>query len=172
MNKYLLITLKTIFYIIIVWFIGYFIFGENISIEFTDYQFARKFPNVLTFATGSSVYFLFLLNIKKNEGFNLGNGLKLFLGIIFGVLPFILFKYYSSVGNCQNWEVTKKVVKTHFISISSTSESIKSIETYCFEMNKTEQKTYRVMSLTPLFNTISEIDTTKIKPQNWKKYKD
>jgi len=169
MNSNLLITLKTIFYIIIIWFIGYFVFGENISIEFSDYYFAQRFPNILTFAAGTSIYFLFLLSIKKADGFNLNNILKFAFGIIIGILPFFLLKYYSSVDNCQNWEIQKKIIKTHYISTSSSNESIKSIETYCYEMNKKEVKTYRVMKLTPLFNTITPIDTAKINNRNWRK---
>lgn len=169
MNHYLLTTLKTVFYLIIVWFIGYFVFGENVSIEFSNYQFAKFFPKVLTFAAGASIYFLFLISIKPSDKFSLSNILKFTFGIIIAIIPFLLFKYYSSVGNCQNWEVSKKIVKTHFISTSSASETIKSVETYCLEMDKKDIKTYRIVSFTPIFNTITPIDTTKINSKNWKK---
>ena len=171
MNRNLLLTLKTIFTIIILWFIGYFVFGENISLEFANYNFAQLFPKILTFAAGASIYFLFLLNIKKEDGWRYPNILKAVAGILFGFVPFILFKYYSSVGNCQNWEVFKQEKNVLFESVSSESEKIKSIQIYCPEMDQTTEKTYRVMAITPLFNTISEVDTVKIKRSNWKKIK-
>jgi hypothetical protein len=170
MNKYLLTFLKTIFYLTICWFVGYFIFGENISVEFSDYSFTLLFPKILTFATGASIYFLFLLNIKKSEGFKTLNIIKFSLGIILGVLPFFLFKYYASVDNCQNWEVNKKVKSTLFISTTS-NESIKLIEVYCPELNTTELKTYRIMQISPFFNTVYPVDTLKIKRDYWKKVK-
>ncbi len=170
MNKYLLTFLKTIFYLIIGWFLGYFIFGENISVEFSDYQFAQLFPKILTFATGVSIYFLFLLSIKKSDLFSTSNILKFIFGVILGLLPFLLFKYYSSVDNCQNWEVDKRVKSTLYLSTTS-NESIKLIETYCPEMKQTEVKTYRVLQISPIFNTIYPVDTTKIKRDYWKKMK-
>lgn len=171
MNKNLQLTFKTIFTIIILWFIGYFVFGENISLEFADYNFAQLFPKILTFAAGASIYFLFLLNIKKEDGWGIPNILKGIAGVIFGFVPFILFKYYSSVGNCQNWEVFKQEKNVLFESVSSQSETIKTIQIYCPEMNQTTEKTYRVMAITPIFNTISEVDTVKIKRNHWKKIK-
>lgn len=171
MNRSLRLTLKTTFILIIVWFISYFVFGEYISLEFSDYSFAQIFPKILTFATGASIYFLFLLSIKKSDGWNLKNILKVVFGILIGIIPFLLFKYYSSVGNCQNWEINKKVKSTLYQSVSSSSETVKSIETYCLEMDLREEKTYRVMAITPFFNTISPIDTLKINETNWKKVK-
>ena len=169
MNKSILITLQTIFTIIIMWFIGYFVFGENISIEFANYEFAKQFPKILTFCTGASIYFLFMLSIKKADKWNYKNVIKFVLGIGCAIVPFILFKYYTSIGNCQNWEVSRRVVKTLYQSKSSTSETVKAIETICPEMESKKVDTYRVMALTPLFNTISPIDTTKIRENNWKK---
>lgn len=169
MNRSLRLTLKTTFILIIVWFISYFVFGEHISLEFSDYRFAQIFPKILTFATGASIYFLFLLTIKKADGWNLKNILKFVFGIIIGFIPFLLFKYYSSVGNCQNWEVSKKVKTTLYQSVSSSSETIKLIETYCLEMDSRDEKTYRIMAITPFLNTISPIDTTKINDKQWKK---
>ncbi|MBF0597828.1 hypothetical protein [Faecalibacter rhinopitheci] len=171
MNKNLRLILKTTFTFIIVWFISYFVFGEHIGLEFSDYNFAQIFPKILTFATGTSIYFLCLLSINKNRGWNYKNILKFIFGILLAFIPFILFKYYSSVGNCQNWEVTKQVKSTLFVSTSSNSETIKLIEVYCPEMDLKVDKTFRIMSITPLFNTVSEIDTTNISPTNWKKFK-
>ena len=171
MNKSLRLTLKITFTLIIVWFISYFVFGEHISLEFSDYNFAQLFPRILTFATGASIYFLFLLSIRTEKGWNFKNILKFVFGILIAFIPFILFKYYSSVGNCQNWEVTKKVKTTLYQSVSSSSESIKTIETYCLEMDKREEKIYRVIQITPLFNSISPIDTLKLQEKSWKKVK-
>lgn len=169
MNKSILITLQTLFAIFIVWFIGYFVFGENIGIEFADYEFAKLFPKILTFCAGASIYFLFMLSIKKADKWNYKNILKFAAGIILAIVPFILFKYYTSIGNCQTWEVSRRVVKTLYQSKSSTSETIKAIETICPEMESKKVDTYRVMALTPLFNTISPVDTAKIRENNWKK---
>lgn len=169
MNSYLSTFLKTIFYIIIVWFLGYFIFGENITVEFSDYQFAQLFPKILTFATGASIYFLFLLSIKISNGFSILNVTKFILGIILGLFPFFLLKYYSAVDNCQNWEVSKKVKTTLYYSTYSSNESIKLIETYCPDLKLKEEKTYRIMQISPFFNTIYPIDTVKIRRDNWKK---
>lgn len=171
MNTSLRFILKTTFTLIIVWFISYFVFGEYISLEFADYTFAQQFPKILTFATGASIYFLFMLSIKKSDGWNAFNIIKFVLGIVLGFIPFFLFKYYSSVANCQSWEVFKKEKAILYESVSSSSEKIKLIETFCPEMDSRVEKTYRVMSITPLFNTISEIDTTKIKDNNWKEIK-
>lgn len=168
MNKTLRITLRIIFWLIILWFIGYFVFGEFIALEFSDYKFAQYFPNYLTFATGVSIYFLFLLSIQLKDKFNWKNCLKFLAGIVIGFIPFVLFKYYSSVGNCQNWEISKEIKKTVYQSITSDSEKIQLIETYCPELNTKEVKAYRVMSITPVFNTKSEIDTTKLKFNHWK----
>lgn len=171
MNRKLITALKTLLYLILVWFIIYFVFGEQISLEFSDYQFAKIFPKILTFAAGASIYLLILLSIKKSKGWSIVNILKFIAGIIFAFIPFLLFKYYSSVANCQDWEITKKNVKTLFVSTSSNSEKIKTIETYCQEMDELETKNYRVMEITPIFNIVSEIDTAKINQKDWKKFK-
>lgn len=171
MNRKLITTLKTILYLILIWFIIYFVFGEQISLEFSDYHFAQIFPKILTFSAGASIYLLILLTIKKSKGWSFINILKFFAGIMFAIIPFILFKYYSSVANCQEWEITKKNVKTLFVSTSSNSEKIKTIETYCQEMDKLDVKNYRVMEITPFFNVVSEIDTAKINKKDWKKFK-
>lgn len=171
MNTSIRLILKTTFILIIVWFISYFVFGEYISLEFADYKFAQQFPKILTFATGASIYFLFLLAIKKSEGWSIMNILKFIFGLIIGIIPFFLFKYYSSVENCQSWEVSRKEKAILYESVSSTSEKIKLIETFCPEMDSRVEKTYRVMSITPLFNTISEVDTAKLKDSSWKKFK-
>ena len=168
MNKTLLITLKIIFWIIILWFIGYFVFGEFIALEFSDYTFAQQFPKYLTFATGASIYFLFLLSIQLKKKWHWQNILKFIAGIVIGFVPFVLFKYYSSVGNCQDWEIIKERKKTVYQSITSENETIQLIETACPEMESKETKVYRVMKLTPIFNTKSEIDTTKLKFNHWK----
>lgn len=168
MNKTLLISLRILFWIIIIWFIGYFVFGEYIAIEFSDYTFAQHFPKYLTFAAGASIYFLFLLSIRLKDKWNWKNILKFLAGIGIGFMPFVLFKYYSSVGNCQNWEVIKTNKKTLFQSITSESETIQLIEIECPEMEIKEEKIYRVMHLTPVFNVKSEIDTTKLKFNHWK----
>lgn len=169
MNSYLITFLKTIFYIIIIWFIGYFIFGENITVELSNYEFAQLFPKILTFATGASIYFLFLLSIKISSGFNALNIIKFILGVLCGLLPFFLLKYYSSVDHCQNWEVSKKVKTTLFYSTYSTNETIQLIEVYCPEIGVKEDRTYRIMQISPFFNTIYPIDTLEIKSDNWKK---
>lgn len=171
MNQKLKITLKTILYLILVWFIIYFVFGEQISLEFADYQFAHIFPKILTFAAGASIYLLILLTIKKSKGWSIVNILKFIAGIIFAFVPFLLFKYYSSVANCQDWEITKKNIATLYVSTTSNSEKIKSVETYCQEMDQLEVKSYRVAELTPLFNVVWEIDTANISPEKWKKLK-
>ena len=169
MNSILKNILKTILTLNLIWFIGYFVFGEHISLEFSNYEFAKLFPKLITFTAGASIYLLVLLTIKKENGFSIKNILKFIVGILLAFAPFILFKYYSSVANCQDWEVRKKNVSTLFISKTSTKESIKTIDIYCQELNKLETKNFKVTELTSLFNIVTEIDTAKLEKKDWKK---
>ncbi len=168
MNKTLRYIITTICIIFILWFLGYFLIGDFISLEFANNQVSIVFPKVLTFLAGVSIYVLFLLTIKKENGWSFLNIMKFILGIIIGLIPLCAFEYYS-LSKCSDWKLEKKVKKTLYQSKSSASETIKLMEFHCPENNSKTVKVKRVMEITPLFITTSEIDTAKISDKVWKK---
>jgi hypothetical protein len=168
MNKTLRNIILIICTIFIIWFIGYFLIGDFISLEFANHDFAKLFPKLLTFAAAVSIYVLFLLSIKKKNGWSFMNVMKFIFGIIFGFLPLLTFEYYS-IGSCTNWKIDKKIQKTLYKSNSSDSEKIVLIETFCPESNLKTTQVKRIVEITPLFITTSEIDLNKISDKSWKK---
>lgn len=168
MNKTLRYIILTSCIIFILWFIGYFLIGDFISLEFSNYQVSKIFPKVLTFLAAVSIYVLFLLSIKKNEGWSFSNIMKFVLGIIIGLIPLFTFEYYS-INDCADWKIDKTTKKVLFQSKTSASETIKLIEINCPESKSKTLKVKRVVAITPLFNTSSTIDTAKISTNSWKK---
>ena len=168
MNKTLRNIILIICTIFILWFIGYFLVGDFINLEFANHQFSHLFPKILTFLAAVSIYVLFLLSIKKENGWSFLNIMKFVLGIIIGLLPLCAFEYYN-LSNCADWKLEKQDKKVLYQSKSSTSETIKLVEIIC-EKNKSKSlQVKRIMQITPLFITSSSIDTTKISTNSWKK---
>ena len=168
MNKTLRNIILIICTIFILWFIGYFLIGDFISLEFSNYEVSQLFPKILTFLAAVSIYVLFLLSIKKNEGWSFSNVMKVVLGIIVGLIPLFTFEYYS-MNDCTDWKIEKINKKTLYQSKSSTSETIKLVEIICEENKSKSLQVKRIMQITPLFITSSSIDTTKISTNSWKK---
>lgn len=168
MNKTLRNIILIICTIFILWFIGYFLIGDFISLEFANHEFAKLFPKILTFATAVSIYILFLLSIKKKSGWSFMNVMKFILGIIFSLLPLLAFEYYN-IGSCTNWKVDKKIKETLYKSNSSDSEKIVLFETFCPESNLRTTQIKRIVEITPLFITTSDFDVSKISDKSWKK---
>jgi len=163
--RYITIIISILF---IAWFLLYFLIGNSISLEFSNTNFSKLFPKILTFLASVSVYVLFLLSIKKSSGWSLFNVMKFVLGIVVALLPLLAFEYFS-IDSCPTWKMNKKDKKIIYQSVSSTSETIRLVEIDCPSANKKTLKTKRVMQITPLFITSSEIDTLKISDKNWKK---
>ncbi|WP_413532703.1 hypothetical protein [Empedobacter brevis] len=168
MNKTLRNIILIICTIFIIWFIGYFTIGDFIKLEFVNNHFSKLFPKILTFAAAVSIYTLFLLSIKKQHGWSFMNVMKFIFGIIIGLLPLLTFEY-CSIGSCTSWKVDKTIKKTLYVSNSSDSEKIVLIETFCPESNLKTTQVKRIMEITPLFITTSEIDLNKISTKSWKK---
>ena len=74
-----------------------------------------------------------------------------------------------NIGSCTNWKIDKKIQKTLYKSNSSDSEKIVLIETFCPESNLKTTQVKRIVEITPLFITTSEIDLNKISDKSWKK---
>ena len=170
MNKTLRNIITTICILLIVWFIGYFLLGDFISLEFANYSISSLFPKILTFAAAVSVYVLFLLMIKRDKGWSFMNIMKFVFGIIVGLIPLCAFEYYS-LTNCADWKVEKTDKKVLFQSVTSASETIKLIEYNCPDNNMKSLKVRRIMTASPLFILNSPIDTLKISDKEWKKIK-
>ncbi len=170
MNRTFLLCLKFIFYTIILWFIVYFLAGDYISLEFANYKFALVFPRILTFATAASIYCLIVLKIKSEDGWNFSNIMKFIFGILLAFIPFIIFEYLS-LARCNFWETTKTYKGTLYHSKNSDAEKIIVVESVCKNTQTVRRETKRVVSLTPLFNTVSSIDTATIKSGNWNEFK-
>ena len=168
MNKTLRNIILIICTIFILWFIGYFLVSDFINLEFANHQFSHLFPKILTFLAAVSIYVLFLLSIKKGNGWSFLNIMKFVLGIIIGLLPLCAFEYYN-LSNCADWKLEKQDKKVLYQSKSSTSETIKLVEITCPEKNTKTVQVKRVMEITPLFITTSPIDTIKVSEKVWKK---
>lgn len=168
MNKRLRNITIIISIVFIVWFLLYFLIGNFINLEFSNSDFSKIFPKILTFLASVSVYVLFLISIEKGKGWSFFNVMKFVLGIVVAFIPLVTFEYFS-IDNCATWKVSKHDKKTIYQSVSSASETIRLIEIDCPAANRKTLKVNRVMQVTPMFRTVSEIDTLKISDKNWKK---
>lgn len=90
------------------------------------------------------------------------------MGIVVAFIPLLVFEYFS-IDSCASWKVNKSDKKIIYQSVSSTKETIRLIEVNCPTANRKTLEVKRVMKITPLFITSSEIDTLKISDKNWKK---
>lgn len=170
MNPTLRLCLKFIFYTIILWFLAYFLLGNYISLEFSNYQFALLFPKILTFATAVSIYGLLVLTIRSESGWSFGNIMKFMSGVILAFIPFVIFEYLS-LDRCNFWETTKTYKGTLYHSKNSSAEKIVIIESVCKGSENVIRETKHTVGITPIFNTSSPIDTSKIKLSNWNEFK-
>ncbi|WP_313579459.1 hypothetical protein [Chishuiella sp.] len=168
MNKTLRNIILSISIFFILWFIIYFYLGEYIDLEFSNPNFSKTFPKILTFLCAVSIYTLFLISIRRAYGWSFLNILKFIVGILFSLIPIFLFEFFS-LSKCANWKIDKSYKKTLYESKISSSESIKLIELECKETNTISRKVERIMQITPLFISTSKIDTLKISDKNWKK---
>lgn len=128
--------LTILFSIIIVWFVVYFLWGNQFAIYFKNRDAAEFFPHLLVFATGVSIYGLFILNIHsyKKRSFNI---LLFFLGLIFSSIPFLLYHGFLQY---QNGFWNQRIEKTEilYISTSNEEESVKRLE-FINKVNSTEK---------------------------------
>lgn len=148
---------------IIAWFFVYFLRGEEFSLTFTDRVFASHFPQILVFATGVSIYLLFILLIKSKYKW-WKNLLILVLGFLFATMPFLLYHGYFQY-QCGIWN--RKIQKSAnlYRNQSIPSEKIKIIESICKEHVQTD--TIHSNQITPYFELINPIKIRKSEKTNW-----
>lgn len=166
MKKFYKISLKILTVlcgIIIAWFAIYFLRGEEFSLTFSDRVFASYFPQILVFATGVSIYLLFIFQVKsKFEWWK--KLLILVVGFLVATIPFLLYHGYFQY---QNGFWNRKIInsKELYFNKLNSSEKIKILQ---FELNK-ESKTDTIHSkqITPYFELQNPVKIEKGENSNW-----
>ena len=167
MKKFYKILQKILFVLcalIIVWFLVYFLRGEEFSLNFSDRIFATYFPQILVFATGVSVYFLFILQIKSKFQW-WKKLLILVLGFICATIPFLLYHGYFQYQN-GFWNKKNVQSKILYFNSSENSETIKIVE---YQLNE-ESKSDTVFSkqILPYFEIQNPVKIEKGENSGWK----
>jgi hypothetical protein len=172
MNKFYRFLKKILLFLsiaIILWFCVYFLYGDRISLTFTDRTFASYFPQILVFLTAASIYGLFILSIKSRRK-KWGNLLLFFCGLILALLPFIAYHGYFQY-QCGFWNEDLKKGKILFTSELNSSEKIQIIETKCKIQSDVKTDTVHIQKFTPYFELINDVKLYPTEKSNWVKVK-
>jgi hypothetical protein len=154
---------------IILWFCVYFLYGDRISLTFTDRTFASYFPQILVFLTAASIYGLFILGIKSRRK-KWGNLLLFFCGLILALLPFIAYHGYFQY-QCGFWNEDLKKSSVLFQSEVDLNEKIQIIETKCKTQTEIKTDTIHIKQITPYFDLINDVKMYPSEKSNWVKGK-
>ena len=149
--------------IIIAWFFVYFLRGEEFSLTFTDRVFASYFPQILVFATGVSIYLLFIFQVKSKFQW-WKKLLILIVGFLFATIPFLLYHGYFQY---QNGFWNRKIIhnKELYFNKLNSSEKIKVLK---FELNKEiKSDTIHSKQITPYFELQNPVKIEKGENPNW-----
>lgn len=149
--------------IIIAWFFVYFLRGEEFSLTFSDRVFASYFPQILVFATGVSIYLLFIFQVKSKFQW-WKNLLILVFGFLIATVPFLLYHGYFQY---QNGFWNRKTIdsKELYFNKLNSSEKIKILE---FELNKEIKiDTIHSKQITPYFELQNPVKIEKGENSDW-----
>lgn len=168
MNKFYRFTkrfLQVLSIAIIVWFSVYFLYGDQISLTFTDRKFASYFPQILVFLTAASIYGLFILSIKSKRK-QWGNLLLFVGGLVLALIPFIAYHGYFQY-QCGFWNEELNKGNVIYSSEVNSNEKIQILESHC--KNKTESKidTVHIQKVTPYFELINDVKLYPSEKSNW-----
>ena len=153
-------------FLIILWFLVYFFFGERFSIYFTDRVFASYFPEILVFLTAASIYGLFILAIKSS--YKKWQNILLFIGgFLFALTPFLAYHGYFQY-QCDFWNQEIKEEKTIYFNSQNKFEIVKVIQSVCGTDNS-EIKLDTVFSkqFTPYFEMQNPVKIQKVENADW-----
>lgn len=151
--------------IIISWFAVYFLRGEEFSLTFTDRVFASYFPQILVFATGVSIYILFIFQVKSN--FKWWRKLLILLvGFLVATIPFLLYHGYFQYQKCNFWSSEIKTKKELYFNKLNNSETVKVQEKTCD--GKTQNDTVYSKKVLNYFELINPVKIQKSEKSDWK----
>ncbi|SMC32547.1 hypothetical protein [Moheibacter sediminis] len=153
--------------IIISWFAVYFLRGEEFSLTFSDRVFASYFPQILVFATGVSIYLLFIFQIKSNLKW-WKKLLILLIGFLFATIPFLLYHGHFQYQEHSFWNREISKSKNLYFNKSHSSETIKIIESKSqIDTLKIEIDTIHSKQITPYFELQNPVKIVKSEKANW-----
>lgn len=169
MKKFIKISaviVKIIFVGIILWFCAYFIFGEKLSIKFSNREWQPVFIQFLVFMAGVSVYGIFILSIrsKNRKWLNL---LLFFGGLILGSLPLLFYHGYLQY-RCGFWNEIEESSKVLYVNSINPDETVKIIQKKCETGDKVLTDTVFVKKLNDYFELEHTAIIKKSKNGNWK----
>lgn len=165
--KLLLKILTFICVLIIAWFFVYFLRGEEFSLTFTDRVFASYFPQILVFATGVSIYLLFIFQVKSKFKW-WKKLLILVFGFLIATIPFLLYHGYFQY-QCGFWNSKIETKKELYSNKLNPSETIKIQEKICH--GKIQNDTIYSKQITPYFELQNPVKIEKGENSNWELFK-
>lgn len=145
----------------------YFLRGEEFSLTFSDRIFASYFPEILVFATGVSIYLLFIFQIKSD--FKWWKKLLLLLvGFLFATIPFLLYHgHFQYQNSFWNREVLNS--KDLYFNKLNSSEKVKVLESKNqVDSLKIEIDTVHSQQITPYFELQNPVKIEKSEKLDWK----
>src|SRR5690606_34250481 len=150
--------------LIIVWFLVYFLRGEEFSLRFSDRIFASWFPQILVFTTGVSVYLLFILQVKSKFQW-WKKLLILLLGFVFATIPFLLYHGYFQYQQCSFCNTDLKSKKELYFNKVNEYETVKILEKKCD--GKIQSDTVYSKKILTYFELIHSVKIEKAEKANW-----
>lgn len=145
----------------------YFLRGEEFSLTFSDRIFASYFLQILVFATGVSIYLLFIFQIKSD--FKWWKKLLLLLvGFLFATIPFLLYHgHFQYQNSFWNREVLNS--KDLYFNKLNSSETVKIVESKNkIDSSKIEIDTVHSQQITPYFELQNPVKIEKSEKSDWK----
>lgn len=158
-------TLKVLFSATILWFLVYFIWGEQLSLYFTSRSVAEVFPQILVFAASVSIYGLFILAIKNNR--KKWVNLSLFLGgLLLASLPLLAYHGYFQY-QCGFWNQKVQSTKKLFVHQKNPSETIQVLQTTCENTMEDKLDTIYSKKITPFLEVHHKVKIRPVENSDW-----
>lgn len=144
----------------------YFLRGEEFSLTFTDRVFASYFPQILVFATGVSIYLLFIFQVKSK--FKWWKKLLILLvGFLVATIPFLIYHGHFQYQN-GFWNRIDFTYKNLYFNKLNNSEIIRVIETTSqIDSLKSSTDTIHSKQITPYFELQNPVKIIKSEKGNW-----
>ncbi len=164
----IIITLASSFFI--VWFLLYFLLGENFSYTFSNPNLRLAFPKWVVFMAAVSAYLLVIIQINIKKKWHFSNVIKFIVAIFLGTIPFLLYGVFS-VTACPFWMKKSESVKTLYTSKLNQEQVIILQKNICLDTQENRTDTVKVTPFLGFLESTTPISKQEIEPRYWQEIK-
>lgn len=167
-------TLKTVIIIacsfFIVWFLLYFLVGENFSYSFSNTNLRLVFPKWVVFMAAVSLYLIVIIQINLKKKWHFSNIIKFIVAIFLGMIPFLLYGIFS-VTPCPFWMKKSENIQTLYISKINQEQVIILQKNTCIDTQEIRIDTVKITPFLGFLESTTPISKQEIEQRYWQEVK-